>query len=136
MAGALTISGRDEETALSRTRKRRQVSSQRHITHERQPGGVTAVARSGFERSFCIQIENDWFTAFGTRSSKVRLSSLDLLRAGCNDYVLTDAPYDFMGNQDLTVATVARLIAEPAARCSDQGDIMISIVAHRRRFAA
>ena len=42
-----------------------------------------------------------WFAWFRTRSSKVRLNFLDLLRAGYTDYVLNDAAYDYMRNQGL-----------------------------------
>ena len=48
------------------------------------------------EEGFCTQIGNDWFTWFGTRSSKSRLNFLDLLRAGHTDYVLNDAAYGYM----------------------------------------
>ena len=45
---------------------------------------------------FCTQTGNDWFTWFGTRSSKSRLNFLDLLRAGHTDYVLNDEAYGYM----------------------------------------
>jgi hypothetical protein len=38
-------------------------------------------ARHAGKNGFCTQIGNDWFTWFGTRSSKSRLNFLDLLRA-------------------------------------------------------
>jgi transposase IS66 family protein len=47
-------------------------------------------ARHAGKNGFCTQIGNDWFTWFGTRSSKSRLNFLDLLRAGHTDYVLDD----------------------------------------------
>jgi hypothetical protein len=47
-------------------------------------------ARHKGKNGFCTQIGNDWFTWFGTRSSKSRLNFLDLLRAGHTDYVLND----------------------------------------------
>jgi hypothetical protein len=50
-------------------------------------------ARHAGKNGFCTQIGNDWFTWFGTRSSKSRLNFLDLLRAGHTDYVLNDAAY-------------------------------------------
>jgi hypothetical protein len=77
-------------------------------------------ARHAGKNGFCTQIGNDWFTWFGTRSSKSRLNFLDLLRAGHTDYVLNDAAYDYMRNQDLPAATIARLKAEPETRFSDQ----------------
>ena len=39
-------------------------------------------ARHAGKNGFCTQIGNDWFTWFGTTSSKSRLNFLDLLRAG------------------------------------------------------
>jgi hypothetical protein len=68
----------------------------------------------------CTQIGNEWFTWFRTRSSKSRLNFLDLLRTGHTEYVLNDAAYDYMRNQGLPAATIARLKAEPETRFSDQ----------------
>jgi hypothetical protein len=50
-------------------------------------------ARHAGKNGYCTQIGNDWFTWFGTRSSKSRLNFLELLRAGHTDYVLNDAAY-------------------------------------------
>ena len=72
------------------------------------------------KNGFCTQIGNEWFTWFRTRCSKSRLNFLDLLRAGYTDYVLNDAAYDYMRNQGLPAATIARLKAEPETRFSDQ----------------
>jgi hypothetical protein len=77
-------------------------------------------ARHAGKNGFCTQIGNEWFTWFRTRSSKSRLNFLDLLRAGYTDYVLNDAAYDYMRNQGLPAATIARLKAEPETRFSDQ----------------
>jgi hypothetical protein len=77
-------------------------------------------ARHKGKNGFCTQIGNDWFTWFGTRSSKSRLNFLDLLRAGHTDYVLNDAAYEYMRNNGLPAATIARLMAEPETRFSDQ----------------
>jgi hypothetical protein len=77
-------------------------------------------ARHKGKNGFCTQIGNDWFTWFGTRSSKSRLNFLDLLRAGHTDYVLNNAAYDYMRNNGLPAATIARLMAEPETRFSDQ----------------
>ena len=77
-------------------------------------------ARHAGKNGFCTQIGNEWFTWFRTRSSKSRLNFLDLLRAGYTDYVLNDAAYDYMRNQGLPTATIARLKAEPETRFSDQ----------------
>jgi hypothetical protein len=77
-------------------------------------------ARHMGKNGFCTQIGNDWFTWFGTRSSKSRLNFLDLLRAGHTDYVLNNAAYDYMRNNGLPAATITRLMAEPETRFSDQ----------------
>ena len=77
-------------------------------------------ARHAGKNGFCTQIGNEWFTWFRTRSSKSRLNFLDLLRAGHTDYVLNEAAYDYMRNQGLPAATIARLKAEPETRFSDQ----------------
>jgi Transposase IS66 family len=77
-------------------------------------------ARHAGKNGFCTQIGNEWFTWFRTRSSKSRLNFLDLLRAGHTDYVLNDTAYNYMRNQGLPAATIARLKAEPQTRFSDQ----------------
>ena len=77
-------------------------------------------ARHAGKNGFCTQIGNDRFTWFGTRASKSRLNFLDLLRAGHTDYVLNDAAYGYMRDQGLPAATIARLMAEPGMRFSDQ----------------
>jgi transposase IS66 family protein len=77
-------------------------------------------ARHAGKNGFCTQIGNEWFTWFGTRSSKSRLNFLDPLRAGHTDYVLNDAAYDYMRSNGLPAATIARLKAEPQTRFSDQ----------------
>ena len=53
-------------------------------------------ARHKAKNGFCTQIGNDWFTWFGTRSSKTRLNFLDLLRAGHTDYVVNEAAFGYM----------------------------------------
>jgi hypothetical protein len=77
-------------------------------------------ARHTGKNGFCTQIGNDWFTWFGTRSSRSRLNFPELLRAGHTDYVLNDAAYDYMRNQSLPAATIALLMAEQQTRFSDQ----------------
>jgi hypothetical protein len=66
------------------------------------------------------QIGNDWFTWFGTWSSKSRLNFLDLLRAGHTDYVLNDAAYDSIRRHDLPAAAIALLMAVPETRFDDR----------------
>jgi len=77
-------------------------------------------ARHAGKNGFCTQIGNDWFTWFGTRSSKSRLNFLDLLRAGHTDYLLNDAAYGYMRNRDLSAAAIALLMAGPETRFEDQ----------------
>lgn len=78
-------------------------------------------ARHAGENGFCTQIGNDWFTWFGTRSSKSRLNFLDLLRAGHPDYVLDDAAYRYMRKHSLPATLIARLTAEPETHFADRG---------------
>ena len=77
-------------------------------------------ARHGGKNGFCTQIGNDWFTWFGTRSSKSRLNFLDLLRAGHTDHVLNDAAYGYMRDHDLSAAAIALLMAGPQTRFEDR----------------
>ena len=77
-------------------------------------------ARHAGKNGFCTQIGNDWFTWFGTRSSKSRLNFLDLLRAGHTDYVLNDAAYRYMRKHSLPATLIARLAAEPETRFADR----------------
>ena len=78
-------------------------------------------ARHAGKNGFCTQIGNDWFTWFGTRSSKSRLNFLDLLRAGHTDYVLDDAAYRYMRKHSLPATLIARLAAEPETHFADRG---------------
>ena len=75
-------------------------------------------ARHAGKNGYCTQIGNDWFTWFGTRSSKSRLNFLDLLRAGHTDYVLNDAAYGYMRDQNLPATTIARLVPRTTAAVS------------------
>jgi hypothetical protein len=77
-------------------------------------------ARHAGKNGFCTQIGNDWFTWFGTRSSKSRLNFLDLLRAGHTDYVLNDAAYDYMRRHDLSAAAIALLMAGAETQFADR----------------
>jgi len=77
-------------------------------------------ARHAGKNGFCTQIGNDWFTWFGTRTSKSRLNFLDLLRAGHTDYVLNDAAYGYMRKQGLPAASIAHLMAQPETCFADQ----------------
>jgi Transposase IS66 family len=77
-------------------------------------------ARHAGKNGFCTQIGNDWFTWFGTRSSKSRLNFLDLLRAGHTDYVLNDAAYGYMRKNALSATAISRLMAEPQTCFADE----------------
>jgi hypothetical protein len=77
-------------------------------------------ARHAGKTGCCTQIGNDWFTWFGTRSSKSRLNFLDLLRAGHTDYVLNDAAFGYMRKHALSAPLIARLMAEPEICFADE----------------
>ena len=87
---------------------------ERHFLHAYD--GKAHKATNGF----CTQIGNDWFTWFGTRSSKSRLNFLDLLRAGHSDYVLNDAAYGYMRKHAMSAPLIARLMAEPQTDFADE----------------
>ena len=99
------------------------VSVDRFAKRADVPEGVRRTdtgARHAGKNGFCTQIGNDWFTWFGTRSSKSRLNFLDLLRAGHTDYVLNDAAYGYMRKQGLPAASIASLAAQPETAFADQ----------------
>jgi hypothetical protein len=77
-------------------------------------------ARHKAKNGFCTQIGNDWFTWFGTRSSKTRLNFLDLLRAGHCDYVLNDAAFGYLSSRGLAAPVIARLAEAGETRFADQ----------------
>jgi Transposase IS66 family len=77
-------------------------------------------ARHKAKSGFCTQIGNDWFTWFGTRSSKSRLNFLELLRAGHTDYVLNEAAYGYMRKHTLSAPLIASLAAQPETGFADQ----------------
>ena len=76
-------------------------------------------ARHAGKNGFCTQIGNDWFTWFGTRSSKSRLNFLDLLRAGHTDYVLNDAAFAYLRERGLPGPLIARLRDAGQTRFAD-----------------
>ena len=76
-------------------------------------------ARHAGNNGYCTQIGNEWFTWFGTRSSKSRLNFLGLLRAGHIDYVLNDAAYAYMRKHSLAAPLVAELAAQPQKEFAD-----------------
>jgi len=87
-------------------------------------------ARHKAKNGYCTQIGNDWFTWFGTRSSKSRLNFLELLRAGHTDYVLNDAAYGYMRKHSLAAPLLASLAAQPQTEFADQA----AWIAHLERL--
>ena len=77
-------------------------------------------ARHKAKNGFCMQIGNNWFTWFGTRSSKTRLNFLDLLRAGHTDYVVNEAAFGNMRGRGLAGPLIARLAETDETRFVDQ----------------
>jgi Transposase IS66 family len=99
------------------------VSVDRFAKRADVPKGVRRTdtgARHAGKNGYCTQIGNDRFTWFGTRAAKSRLNFLDLLRAGHTDYVLNDAAYGYMRDQNLPATTIARLKADPEQQFNDQ----------------
>src|SRR6202162_4795360 len=88
-------------------------------------------ARHKAKSGFCTQIGNDWFTWFGTRSSKSRLNFLELLRAGHTDYVLNEAAYGYMRKHTLSAPLIASLAAQPETGFADQATWLAHL--HRLR---
>jgi hypothetical protein len=91
-------------------------------------------ARHAGKNGYCTQIGNDWFTWFGTRTSKSRVNFLDLLRAGHTDYVLNDAAFDYMRERNLSAALIARLANEPVTTFANEADWLAHL--GRLEFAA
>lgn len=77
-------------------------------------------ARHKARNGFCTQIGNDWFTWFGTRSSKSRLNFLDLLRAGHTDYVLNETAFAYLRSRGLPAPLIACLAEAGETRFVDQ----------------
>src|SRR5690348_12660789 len=77
-------------------------------------------ARHAGKNGFCTPIGNDWFTWFGTRSSKSRLNFLALRRAGPIDYGLNDAAYSYMRQHSLPASLIGRRMGEPQSCFADE----------------
>ena len=77
-------------------------------------------ARHAGKNGFCTQIGNDWFSWFGTRSSKSRLNFLDLLRAGHPDYVLNEAALAYLRSRGLSARLITRLAEAGQTHFADQ----------------
>lgn len=77
-------------------------------------------ARHAGKNGFCTQIGNDWFTWFGTRSSKSRLNFLELLRAGHPDYVLNETAFAYLRDRGLPGPLIAGLAEAGHTYFADQ----------------
>ena len=77
-------------------------------------------ARHDGENGICTQIGNDWFTWFGTRSSKSRLNFLDLLRAGHPDHVLNETALAYLRDRGLSGPLIAGLAEAGQTYFADQ----------------
>lgn len=66
-------------------------------------------ARHQGKNGYCTHIGNEWFAWFGSTESKSRINFLQLLRAGRSDYVLDEVARDYMKQQKLPQAVLARL---------------------------
>jgi hypothetical protein len=66
-------------------------------------------ARHQGRNGYVTQIGNDFFAWFCSTNSKSRVNFLELLRAGQQDYVLTEAALSYMQKQKLPKAPLAQL---------------------------
>jgi hypothetical protein len=76
-------------------------------------------ARHKATNGFCTQIGNDYFTWFGTTGSKSRLNFLELLRAGYNDYVISNVALAYMRERALPAHVIDRLTEHADWQFSD-----------------
>lgn len=76
-------------------------------------------ARHARKDGVTTQVGDDRFTAFRTGTSKSREAFLSLLRAGHEDYAVTDAALEYMRGRGLAGPVVARLAAHPAKHFGD-----------------
>lgn len=77
-------------------------------------------ARHEGRNGTCTQIGNDRFSFFATTASKSRRNFLSLLRAGHEDYVLSDVAFDYMRERNLSGKVIALLAGHPARRFADE----------------
>ncbi len=66
-------------------------------------------ARHQGKNGYVTQIGNDFFAWFGSTNSKSRVNFLELLRAGQQDYCLTEAALSYMKEQKLPKASLTAL---------------------------
>jgi Transposase IS66 family len=77
-------------------------------------------ARHRHRNGVCTQLGNDPFTAFATTGSKSRLNFLEVLRAGCQDYVVNAEALAYMRQRDLAGPVIAQLAAHPVRHFPDE----------------
>jgi hypothetical protein len=78
-------------------------------------------ARHKHQNGVCTQIGNDHFAAFASTASKSRLNFLEVLRAGHEDYVVSDAALAYMRTRNLSGPVIAKLDAHPERTFEDAG---------------
>ena len=78
-------------------------------------------ARHQGNNGYCTHIGNERFAYFASTASKSRINFLELLRAGRQDYVLSDEALAYMKAQKLPATPLARLAGHaPGAYSSEQ----------------
>src|SRR4051794_6487905 len=77
-------------------------------------------ARHARQDGFTTQIGDDRFTAFRTGPAKSRLAFLSTLRAGHDEYVISEAALDYMRNRALAGPVIELLAAHPAEVFADE----------------
>src|SRR4051794_2174770 len=77
-------------------------------------------ARHARQDGFTTQIGDDRFTAFRTGPAKSRLAFLSTLRAGHDEYVISEAALDYMRNRALAGPVIELLAAHPAKVFADE----------------
>src|SRR4051794_19766437 len=77
-------------------------------------------ARHARQDAFTTQIGDGRFTAFRSGASKSRLAFLSVLRAGHDEYVISEAALDYMRNPALARPVIELLAAHPAKVFADE----------------
>lgn len=79
-------------------------------------------ARHQGKNGYVTQIGNEFFAWFSSTDSKSRVNFLGLLRAGHQDYALTEAALDYMKQQKLPKEPLAKLRQHAGQRIASKGD--------------
>jgi hypothetical protein len=79
-------------------------------------------ARHQGRNGYVTQIGNEWFAWFSSSESKSRVNFLELLRAGHQDYVLTEAALEYMQQQKLPKAPLSKLRGYVNQRVATQAE--------------